>query len=93
MALERLKNGPRPTGHWQSRGGWNTRIHLVAADTRTAMAFSLPPGNDHDALAGRALIGELGEMSDGLPMFMDFAYEGDETRQLFSTWHHSGGSA
>jgi len=42
----------------------------------------LSPGNDHDAPAGRALLKELGAMPKGLPMLMDRAYEGDETRQL-----------
>jgi transposase len=42
----------------------------------------LSPGNDHDAPAGRALLEELGAMPKGLPMLMDRAYEGDETRQL-----------
>ena len=45
-------------------------------------SFSLSPGNDHDAPAGRALLEELGAMPIGLPMLMDRAYEGDETRQL-----------
>ena len=45
-------------------------------------SFSLSPGNDHDAPAGRALLEELGAMPKGLPMLMDRAYEGDETRQL-----------
>jgi hypothetical protein len=74
------KNGSQAIG--KSRGGWNTKIHLVAADARTAIAFSLSPGNDHDAPAGRALLEELGAMPKGLPMLMDRAYEGDETRQL-----------
>src|ERR1035438_8403303 len=60
----------------------NTKIHLVAADARTAIAFSLSPGNDHDAPQGRLLLEQLGPMPEGLPMLMDRAYEGDETRQL-----------
>ena len=40
------------------------------------------PGNDHDALHGRALLEELGPMPDGLPLLMDRAYEGAETRQV-----------
>jgi transposase len=49
---------------------------------RTAITFSLSPGNDHDAPHGRALLEELGPMPDGLPLLMDRAYEGNETRQL-----------
>jgi transposase len=55
---------------------------MVAADARTAIVFSLSPGHDHDAPHGRALLEELGPMPEGLPMLMDRAYEGDETRQL-----------
>jgi len=75
-----LKNGPQAIG--KSRGGWNTKIHLVAADARTAITFALSPGNEHDAPHGRALLEELGPMPQGLSLLMDCAYEGDETRQL-----------
>ena len=57
-------------------------MHLVAANARTAITFALSPGNAHDAPEGRALLTELGPMPEGLPMLMDRAYEGDETRQL-----------
>src|ERR1700758_2946002 len=75
-----LKNGPQAIG--KSRDGWNTKIHMVAADARTAIVFALSPGHDHDAPHGRALLEELGPMPEGLPMLMDRAYEGNETRQL-----------
>jgi transposase len=55
---------------------------LVAADARTAVIFALSPGNEHDAPAGRALLEQLGPMPEGLPLLMDRAYEGNETRQL-----------
>jgi transposase len=55
---------------------------MVAADARTAITFSLSAGNDHDAPQGRLLLEELGPMPEGLPLLMDRAYEGDETRQL-----------
>ena len=41
------KNGPQAIG--KSRGGWATKIHMVAADARTAITFSLSPGHNHDA--------------------------------------------
>jgi transposase len=44
--------------------------------------LALSPGNAHDAPQGRALLEELGPMPEGLPMLMDRAYEGDQTRQL-----------
>src|SRR6202034_351835 len=74
------KNGPQAIG--KSRSGWKTKIHMVAADARTAITFSLSPGHEHDAPHGRALLKELGPMPEGLPMLMDRAYEGNETRQL-----------
>jgi transposase len=74
------KNGPQAIG--KSRGGWNTKIHMVAADARTAVVFALSPGNAYDAPEGRSLLEELGPMPEGLPMLMDKAYEGNETRQL-----------
>src|ERR1700682_2217896 len=44
--------------------------------------LALSPGHAHDAPEGRALLAELGPMPEGLPLLMDRAYEGDETRQL-----------
>jgi len=41
------KNGPQAIG--KSRGGWTTKIHMVAAGPRTAVNFLLSPGNVHDA--------------------------------------------
>ena len=55
---------------------------MVAADARTAITFSLSAGNDHDAPQGRMLLEDLGPMPEGLPLLMDRAYEGNETRQL-----------
>ena len=55
---------------------------MVAADARTAIAFSLSPGQSHDAPEGRLLLGTLEPPETALPMLMDRAYEGDETRQL-----------
>jgi transposase len=55
---------------------------MVAADARTAITFSLSPGDDHDAPHGRALLEQLGPLRKGLSLLMDRAYEGNETRQL-----------
>src|SRR6478735_2407531 len=73
------KNGPQSIG--KSRGGWSTKIHMVAANARTAITFALSPGEAHDAPAGRALLRDLGSFP-GMPVIMDRAYEGNETRQL-----------
>ncbi|WP_258532709.1 transposase, partial [Xanthomonas oryzae] len=59
----------------KSRGGWNTKIHMVAADARTAITFGLTPGNAHDAPAGRALLEHLGPVERPVHLLMDRAYE------------------
>jgi len=38
-------------------------------------------------------LAELGPMQEGLPLLMDRAYEGDETRHLVLIGHDPGGSA
>jgi hypothetical protein len=58
MAPERKKNGPQSIG--KPRGGWTTKIHMVAADARTAVTFCLSPGQAHDAPPGREFLGKLG---------------------------------
>src|ERR1700684_1495377 len=74
------KTDHKPSG--KSRGGWNTKIHLVAANARTAIIFCLSPGEAHDAPMGRQLLLELGPLPVAVPLVMDRAYESDETRQL-----------
>lgn len=56
---------------------------MVAADARTAVTFSLSPGQNHDAPEGRQLLRKLNHPTGStLSLIMDRAYEGDETRQL-----------
>ena len=55
---------------------------MVAADARTAITFSLSPGQAHDAPQGRALLQRLGPQNQPVHLLMDRAYEGNETRQL-----------
>ena len=56
---------------------------MVAADARTAVAFSLSPGQAGDAPEGRKLLKSLENKGyEGTHVIMDKAYEGDETRQL-----------
>jgi len=55
---------------------------MVAANARTVITFALSPGQAHDAPEGRELLRDLPPMPKGLPLLMDRAYEGDETRQL-----------
>lgn len=55
----------------------------MAADARTAVIFSLSPGQSGDAPEGRKLLKSLEDKGyAGVHVIMDKAYEGDETRQL-----------
>jgi transposase len=73
-------NGPQAIG--ESRGGWNTKVHLIAANDRFALTFSLSGGNAHDAPEGRLVLENWPAPPQGAAMIMDRANEGDETRQL-----------
>ncbi len=42
------KRGPQAVG--RSRGGLTTKIHMIAADARTAVGYTVSPGQDHDHL-------------------------------------------
>lgn len=56
---------------------------MVAADHRTAVTFSLSPGQAGDAPEGRDLLrGFKNRGWEGTHVIMDKAYEGDATRQL-----------
>ncbi len=55
---------------------------MVAADARTAVAFTLSPGQAHDAPVGRNLLTAMERPADRPALVMDRAYEDDETRQL-----------
>ena len=68
-------NAPVPSG-------WTTKIHLVAADARTALTFARSPGQAHDAPEGRKLLQHVGRMPRPIHLLMDRAYEGDATREL-----------
>ena len=84
-ALRRL--GPQAIG--RSRGGLTTKIHIVAADARTAIIYAISPTQDHDGPHGRQLLKKMGRPTkkpegEQLKLFLvaDRAYEGTETRQL-----------
>ncbi|MGH8242392.1 MAG: transposase, partial [Steroidobacteraceae bacterium] len=57
-------------------------VHMVAANARTALTFSLSPGQAGDAPAGRALLRTVTDLPKRCRLIMDKAYEGNETRQL-----------
>ena len=57
---------------------------MVASSATTAIAFTLSPGNNHDAPEGRHLLEEMHKpfAVEGVPLGMDRAYEDNETRRL-----------
>ena len=59
----RKENGPQAIG--KSRGGWTTKIHLIATDARTAVMFPLSPRQAHMRLrdASRPIVREPGKGS------------------------------
>ena len=74
------KSGPQSIG--RTRGGWNTKLQMVAASDRDGVIFALSAGNCGDAPEGRALLQQLGPVDHSVYLLMDRAYEGDETRAL-----------
>ena len=55
---------------------------MVASSDRDAVAFSLSPGNAHDAPEGRKLLEQIGEAQHTTSLVMDRAYESDINQQL-----------
>ena len=77
------KNGPQSIG--KSRGGWTTKIHMVAADARTALMFSLSAGQAHDAPEGRKLLNRLGPQRENLSIVTRIVHT-RATRHANSHW-------
>lgn len=76
------KSGKQSIG--KSRGGWSTKIHMISIDSCRAYAFSLSPGNSHDAPEGRLLLEIAGKHREHPFLLMDRAYQDDKTR--FTAW-------
>ena len=74
------KSGKQAIG--KSKGGWNTKLHVVSADDKVIVEIHLSGGECHDSPEGRVSIAAVGKDYPGVPMLMDKAYEGDETRAL-----------
>lgn len=72
----------------KTRGGWNTKLHVVSADDKVFVEMHLSSGSCHDAPEGRISIATIGETFEGIPLLMDRAYEGDDTRALAATYGH-----
>ena len=79
--LTEKKHGTQSIGI--SCGGRTTKIHLVAANDRAAIIFSLSGGEKHDAPQGRKLIEQL-KPSEPCSLIMDKMTK-QERWQVFSS--------
>lgn len=70
--------GARVTG--RSRGGFGTKIHVVAADERTALGVVITPGQAHDAPVFDAVMCELPEETTAQIVMADRGYDSDRIR-------------
>ena len=70
----------------KSPGGWTTKIHLVAADARTAPTFPVSPGQAYDAPEGRKLLRDRGPRQGQPCWAMEPAYEGTRHGSWHWTW-------
>jgi len=55
---------------------------VVSANDQVVVELHLSGGESHDAPEGRKSIEAVGRNYEGVPLPMDKAYEGDETRRL-----------
>ena len=61
---------------------------MVSADDKVVIEVHLSGGECHDAPEGRVSINAIGTDFPGVPLLMDKAYEGDETRYLATLSGH-----
>ena len=57
-------------------------MHLVAADDRNVVTWSLTPGQSGDTPEGRRLVEQLHSHPGGIVLLMDSAYQDDAMREL-----------
>jgi len=79
MLLELFKKGPQSIG--KSRGGWTAKIHMVSANDRLGLRFSLSPGQSDDAKNGQILLRGWNHDLPKIPILMDRAYGGSPARR------------
>lgn len=71
-------SGARELG--RSRGGVGTKIHVVAADERTALGAALTPGQTHDAPAFDKAMCDLPDETAAEVVVADRAYDSNKIR-------------
>src|SRR5262245_9934540 len=74
------KGGQAAQALGKSRGGWGTKVHLAAADERTAVAVVLTPGQQGDATVFDELLGAVPRAVDVEHGVADKAYDSDAIR-------------
>ena len=57
-----------------------TKTHVIGANACEAVDFSLSAGNAHDDPQGQSLLMRRGRCTDGKPLLMGKAYQGDGMR-------------
>ena len=75
------KEGSRSVG--VSRGGRNTKVHVVSGSGSMLVRIHLSPGDEHDAAHGCRSMAALGA-SVGAHLLMDRAYEGGDSIRLLA---------
>lgn len=86
MLMGFKKRGKQAIG--KSKGGWNTKLHVVSANDEVIIEMHLSSGERHDAPEGRISIEKVGSNFEGIPIIMDRANEGDKTRELAHSYGH-----
>jgi transposase len=69
----------RATG--RSRGGVGTKIHVIAADAKTALAVTVTAGQAHDAPEFESVMMELPEHTAATAVVADRAYDSNAIRE------------
>lgn len=72
----------------KSKGGWNTKLHVVSANDKVIVEMHLSGGQRNDGPEGRVSLEAIGKRFEGVPVLMDRAYEGDKTRELAAANGH-----
>lgn len=69
----------------RSRGGVGTKIHMAAADERTALGIALTGGQAHDAPAFRSALCDVPDQTWATAVVADRAYDSDAIRAELAT--------
>lgn len=62
-----------------------TKLHVISANAKSAIEFTLSEGQAHDAPQGRILMDTMGKQKYAVPLIMDRGYEDDYTRYIAQT--------